>query len=121
MEIVLCEKKDGKLVHDEKGFNPEIEIAVYKVGTQIVPTFRIGRNQIYNYITTYRVLSTGNNNLIHDYIKTLKGKIVAFDDNFETVMRDEGLQEALGNAQIIKIDFTTTVTTNGKNCKPCAC
>ena len=121
MEIVICEKKNNILVHDEKAWNPEQEIAIYKVGTQIVPTFRIGCNQIYNYITTFRVLSVGNNNIIHDYINNTKGKIVAFDDSFETVMRDEGLEQILGTTQIIKIDFTTTVTTNGKNCEPCNC
>lgn len=121
MEIVFCEKKNNILVHDEMAWNPETEIAVYKIGTQIVPTFRIGCTQIYNYITTFRVLSVGNNNIIHDYIKGLKGKITAFDDNFETVMREESLENALGLTQIIKIDFTTTTATNGKNCLPCDC
>jgi len=121
MEIVFCEKKNNMLVHDEQGWNPETEIAIYKVGTQPIPTFKIGCEQIYNYVTTYRVLSVGNNNLIHDYIKNIKGKITAFDDNFETVMRDEGLENALGNTQIIKIEFTTTIATNGKNCNPCEC
>lgn len=121
MEIVFFERKNNILVSNERAWNPEQEIAVYKVETKVSNAFKIGCSQIYDYVTTYRVLSVGNRNEIQIYIKGMKGKITAFDDNFETVMRNEGLENILGLTQIIQIDFTTTVKTNGKDCRPCEC
>ena len=121
MEIVFCDKKDNKLIHNQMAWNPEIQIAIYKVSTLVANAFKVGCDQIYNYTNTYRALSNGNKNEIHDYIKSKKGRIIAIDENFERVMQDEGLEDALGRVQIIKIDFTITTTTNGKNCEPCLC
>ncbi len=121
MEIVFCQKKDGKLVHDQQGWNPEHEIAVYEVSNVFNPIFKLGCTQIYNKVTSYKILTTENNDDVYNYISSLNGKITSIDNDFDKVMRDEQLENALGITQIIRINFTTTIATDGKNCEPCVC
>lgn len=116
-------KKDGKLVdlHD-RAWNPEIETAVYKSEPDNFELkFKAGCVPIYEKTQRYTVLTAKFDNEIIDHINDAGGRMTSKDDDFDRVMKDEGLQSILGAARVIKIVYEIKNLTNGMDCDPCVC
>lgn len=124
MEINEFIVKNGRLVtQDDRQFNAEQEAALVKYGN---PTynekFRYGCKYVFDKIQRYKVLTTIYDNDIFDLINSMNGRITSIEtDNFEEVMKAEGLEELLGKIRIQRITFETKTPTNGAPCDPCEC
>ena len=124
MEIIECIIKDGMIIHkdNDAAINFEKEIALIKTAQEFEYAFSVSCQKIYNLTTSYKLLyPVGDYNTAWDYIKTAKGMITSISDDFDTVMNEEGLSEALGNVRINRIEFEIKTQTNGRNCEPCKC
>ena len=123
MDITRFISKNGVLVSDDdRAFDAEIEAALIKDGAATFEEkFRFGCNIAYQKTQKYKVLTTKQDADIDEYIRSVRGIVTEIDDDFEKVMKDEGLQDLLGKCRIIKINFETKTTTNGRNCDDCEC
>lgn len=125
MEIIECIKKNDWYVHinGDSAFNSEREIALIKENaTEYDFVFSVGCNKFYNAIHKYKLIyPTVNYNDAWQYVFSKKGNITSIETDFDTIMKDEGLQGALGNVRLNKINFEIKTLTNGKDCEPCKC
>lgn len=123
MDITTFISKNGVLVsEDDRAFNPEQEAALVKDGSaDFAEKFRYGCNIAYDRVQKWKILTTEQDEDIDDYIRSVRGIVTEIDDNFEKVMKDEGMQDLLGKCRIIKISFETKTVTNGRNCDDCEC
>ena len=125
MEIVECIKKNDWYVHlaDDGAYDVEREIALIKENsTDYEFTFSVGCNKFYNATHKYKMLyPTSNYNDAWNYISSKKGNITSIETDFDEIMKDEGLQGALGNVRLNRINFEIKTLTNGKDCKPRVC
>ena len=123
MDIVQFIPKNGVLVtDDDRAFNAEQEAALIKsTEDTLVPKFRYNCQIAYDKTEKWKILTSENSNDIYDYIDSVKGRITSKDDDFEKVMKEEGLTDLLGKVRIMRINFEIKTITNGKNCDPCVC
>lgn len=123
MEVNEFILKNGNLVtQDDRAFNAEGEAALVKINpANFELKFKAGCVPIYEKTQEYKLLTAKFDNDLIDYINGLSGTITAINEDFEQVMNDEGLQDLLGNARVIRINFTTKTLTNGMDCNPCDC
>lgn len=123
MEVVEFVNKNGILVSaDDRAFNAEIEAALIKDGAATYSEkFRVKCNPVYEKTQRWKILTTDYDNEIHDYINSIKGRFISYDTDFDTIMRQEGLQALLGSTRITRIIFETKEYTNGRVCEPCEC
>lgn len=125
MEIVNVTLNNNIYVRTDNNaaWNPEREIALVQDGSPVYElAYRVGGQKLYNIITNYKALYMADNYAdVWQYIKANNGTITSKDDNFDEVMRAEGLEDILGNVRIYRINFTTKIMSNGLNCEPCKC
>lgn len=125
MEIVECIKKNDWYIHrlDDSALNLEREIALIKSEPdKFELAYRLGCDRVYNKTEFWKMLyNCSDYNEAWEYIKDNKGTISEVNDNFDEVMKDEGLNMALGNVRVSRILFTIKTMTNGKDCGDCEC
>jgi len=122
--IVQCVKKNDMYVHllDDMAFDPEREIALIETDRTFDFAFSIGCDRIYTQTQKFKMLYAERMyNEALAYVSDNNGMLSSVDIDFDTVMKDENLNAALGNVRINRLNFTLKKTTNGKNCEPCTC
>lgn len=102
-------------------FNPECHTAVIEISNTNEFLQKTSTANIYR--TTYqnKILTKEFNNDISTYIKSLKAKILSIDNNFDFVMRDEKLENALGKVRLVKIIIEYKKITTDADCRVCVC
>lgn len=123
MEVVEFLNKNGALVsRDDRAWNPEQEAAQVMDGAAtFTEKFRTKCDPVYEKVQRWKLLTAKYDNEIHDYLKTVKARLINHDTDFERVMREEGLADLLGKTRIERIIFETKEYTNGRDCEPCEC
>ena len=124
MEIVECVLKNNMYIHklDDGALNFEKEIGLYEISNSFEFAYKVGCNKLYNKTTKYKLLYPDcNYNQAWEYVKSVQGMITSVEHNFDAVMKDENIQNALGNVRINRLNFDIKTLTNGKDCEPCAC
>lgn len=124
MDIIECIKKNDWYVHksDDGAYNAEREIALIKGAIEFEFFQSVGCQKLYYRTTEYKMIYPEcEYNTAWDYIQSVSGTITSVEDNFDSVMKDELLNGALGNVRLNRINFIVKILTNGKDCEPCAC
>lgn len=122
MEIKEFTLANGILVDSyENAFNAECDIAIVKQSVNYEKKIRIGCEWLYNEVITYKALSTKFDNIFYDYLIEINGELLSKDEDFDSIMNNENLKEALGNVRIQKIIFQTKKVVNARDCEPCDC
>ena len=122
MEIKEFIKVNGIYIdYNDEPFNPECHIAIIEDGITYDEKIKVGCEWLYDEVIRYKVLTKEITNDIYEYISYLGGRIISKDTDFDKVMREEKLQEALGNVRIIKLIFETKKVVNARDCRDCEC
>ena len=124
MEIVECIIKKDMYIHklDDGALNFEKEIGLIEISNAFEFAFSVGCNRLYYKTTKYKLLYPDcNYNDAWNYVKSVHGLITSVETNFDAIMNDENIQNALGNVRINRLNFDHKILTNGKNCDSCIC
>lgn len=120
--ILEFKKINGKYISEnETAYNPECDIAFVKISNFNTKLFSYNGVNIYNSEITAKILCTQYNKEVSDYLHSLKASVTSIDEDFDFVMRDEGLTNILGETRLIRINFTYNIKISDADCRDCNC
>lgn len=125
MEIIEVVRKNNMYVgkRTDMAIDFETQIGLFVNGQSSFDFFqKVGCEKLYYMSTSYKLLYDERKyNEAWEKVKEMNGLLTSIESDYDTVMKDERLENALGNVRINRIIFQTKVVTNGKNCEPCEC